>query len=402
MEQKKDTVFHKHPKATLASVYLVLLSLALLSVELVCQVLLTHVFKTHSYNLVFNLKRPKDCNFSFFDPILSYAHSPCHRDDLKQIPGFSVYPDSPSESSDPTTIVALGGSTTDPILFIDDGRVGPDNWPKLLSDRCQEEQLDCQLFNGGVSGFSSSQELLKLIRDVQTLRPDIVISLNGINDVYFFKNMIGSYPYSSQYQQDFAMKLGANGQVSRFSSRYDGSGYQGGILNRFMPNFREIVNIIVTNRAESRREESGAKEIEDTLSSLGLNFGSTHDAEPWDIWYQNVLMMNSISETLGARYYVFLQPTMGIGEYTFSAQDLAIREQWKDTIDDEAYRRMSELYDHLRPMCRSLDFCTDLSDLFQGQSDLYVDPRHPNSEGNRLQADAIFDSLMASGVFSVD
>ncbi|MDJ0717787.1 MAG: hypothetical protein QNJ54_26795 [Prochloraceae cyanobacterium] len=392
MENKKQRIFHKYPKATLFIVYFVLLSLFLLLAELICQTFLKQVLGEESYDLVFNLNVPQNCDQSYFDPLLGYAHSQCTRNNIKQIPSFVVYRSNSPKSLTPIKIVTLGGSTTDPILFSKNSSIGPDNWPKLLRDRCQEEQLSCEVFNGGSGGFNSSQELLKLIRDAQPLQPDIIVSLNGINEWYFNEPRLARYPYLSKYQQDLALKFVKNGQATRFKA-----GYQGSLLNRFMPNVRAIIDRLSIQTAVTL-QTSKTDEVREFVPSLELNFGTPYDAKPWDIWYRNVILMHSISKTLGVEYYVFLQPTMGVGDYKYSAGDLAI----KKNKGARYYREINEIYDRLRLKCSTLDFCTDLSNVFQGQSNLYRDPRHPNAKGNRIQAEAIFSILARDEYFDYE
>lgn len=71
----------------------------------------------------------------------------------------------------------LGGSTSDPGYNTDIV-----NWTEWLSRILQKQGYCMEVFAGGIQGYASSQELLKLIRDVLILKPDIVISYSGIND----------------------------------------------------------------------------------------------------------------------------------------------------------------------------------------------------------------------------
>lgn len=114
-------------------------------------------------------------SFAWLDPHLSHAHDPEH---LKAMgynvtPGFVTY-DS-GVSGDALKIVVLGGSTSDPALGY--------SWPELLAGVLKERGAKATVLNGGVAGYSSNQELIKLTRDVLPLGPDIVISMSGVNDL---------------------------------------------------------------------------------------------------------------------------------------------------------------------------------------------------------------------------
>ncbi len=56
------------------------------------------------------------------------------------------------------------------------------NWTEWLEIILREKSYSVEVLAGGIQGYASSQELLKLIQDVLILRPDLVISFSGIND----------------------------------------------------------------------------------------------------------------------------------------------------------------------------------------------------------------------------
>jgi len=120
---------------------------------------------------------------SYLDPHLGYAHDHATDDglgDVGGVPGFAVYGD--PDAPDALRIVALGGSTTDPL--------DPGNWPRALQRLLANQGVPAVVFNGGVSGYSSNQELLKLIRDALPLEPDLVLSLSGINRIASRKGLV--------------------------------------------------------------------------------------------------------------------------------------------------------------------------------------------------------------------
>lgn len=92
-----------------------------------------------------------------------------------------------------TRILILGGSTSD--QFYDQN-----NWPKQLYTRLKEGQYNFKIYNGAVAGYNSSQELLKLLRDIRIIRPHIVISYNGVNEV--FRSTKTNHPFISNHVLD--------------------------------------------------------------------------------------------------------------------------------------------------------------------------------------------------------
>lgn len=99
--------------------------------------------------------------------------------------GFRVYGE---ELEGKYRIVILGGSTTTSEAY----RVVC--WPEILYKKLTRMGYDIIIYNGAVDGYTASDELHKLIRDVRCLRPDLVISFSGVNNR--FKTQ---HPYVSAY-----------------------------------------------------------------------------------------------------------------------------------------------------------------------------------------------------------
>jgi hypothetical protein len=109
------------------------------------------------------------------DPFLGWAYDTSRLQDVESRPGFVVY----GADGDPgqPVLVTLGGSTTD-------HQYNPEhNWPRQLAGVLQRQGRPTAVYNGGVFGYRSDQELLKLLRDVLPLAPDVVVAFDGINDL---------------------------------------------------------------------------------------------------------------------------------------------------------------------------------------------------------------------------
>ena len=92
-------------------------------------------------------------------------------------------------------LLTLGGSTTSGFYqHISQG----DTYPKFLAELVSNKYF---LINGGVGGYSSMEELLKLYRDGPRLKNlSIVISLNGINDYVNPPGKENFYPFLTEKQ----------------------------------------------------------------------------------------------------------------------------------------------------------------------------------------------------------
>lgn len=313
-----------------------------------------------------------DLSYNRVDPILGYAHDPAlHADKLKRVPGFVVYEPKKDLKAPPRRIFTLGGSTTDPLILQNAPSIGPDNWPKLLRDQCNDHETACQVYNGGVGGFSSSQELFKLIRDVTPLDPDVVISLNGVNETYHCQDT--DHPLVNSYTIDLMHSI------------FDADNPKHGrtYVDPFLfPNTMYLV-----------RHFKVRYFTDDGKGDDRAYFGVKNIKSPAQVWETNVRMMHGIAKSMGFEYQVFLQPLIGFGQYTPNETERS----WgpESGKDPNYWSCVTQVFSAARKICREeLDFCTDITDVFANHgSGLYHDNRHPNAKGNRIMAEAIFKDL---------
>lgn len=100
--------------------------------------------------------------------------------------GITVYGE---ENEKDYKIAVLGGSTTDGAAF-------PfQSWSRILHEKLWD---GITVYNGGVSGYASGQELVKLIRDILPLKPDMVVVYDGFNEL----NTDAQYPFAFPYSKE--------------------------------------------------------------------------------------------------------------------------------------------------------------------------------------------------------
>jgi len=88
-------------------------------------------------------------------------------------------------------IVCAGGSTTFDLLAADDG-----TWPSQLEAQLRRRGVPVEVWNAGFPGWCSVENMISLaIRDVD-LAPDIVILLQGFNDLQPATQL----PFNAQYE----------------------------------------------------------------------------------------------------------------------------------------------------------------------------------------------------------
>jgi len=114
--------------------------------EAIVEVLTSMDFKKNKHFFILNewVAEPTDC----FDPFLGYSrYYQCSNGE--KLYGFDLY----GKKDAKYKIVTLGGSTTDSTLF------GIKSWPLKLYELINNS--DVCIYNGGIVGYDSAQELIK-------------------------------------------------------------------------------------------------------------------------------------------------------------------------------------------------------------------------------------------------
>ncbi len=227
------------------------------------------------------------------------------------------------ENSD-IKIVALGGSTTDYSQY------GIPSWPHYLSMLINEKKgvTPC-IYNGGVAGYLSSQEMLKCIRDVFDLKPLMVISYSGINDAFEGKK-------------------------------------ENTLVNDYLD---KTWKMLCRN-----------KDIEITA-------GNCIERESVDRWIFNMKTMHGICSEFHVQFYSFLQPMMVSGRYVLNDDDLFYLRQ--ETVK-QRMQMTKAFYNAAVEKIGDIDFIHNFSGIFDGMDNIYLDYCHCNEKGNKIIASAIY------------
>lgn len=244
-----------------------------------------------------------------FDPFLGYSRM----DDLE---GFKEFGSAGADIK----IITLGGSTTDFSM----SKIN--SWPFYLQKKCWGKK--CQVINGGIGGYYSGQELLKLLRDGILLKPDIVISYSGINDALSLGHVSG-HPLVSMYLKNTLEKL--------------------------------------------------------PVKNIG--YGCKNSLSSSDIWLMNMRMMYALCREFGIKFYSFLQPAAYIGNYNFTEKEKEVIDYIYGCDYSE---RVNQFYNKTKEIIKEYSYIYDMTSVFSGMSGIYYDSCHCNEEGNMMIADYIF------------
>lgn len=300
--------------------------------------------------------RPAHNDFNTLDPHLGFAHGDAERgvQEFKSRHtwkrGFAIYSKKPLEQLERPIILALGGSTTDPIQY-------GHSWPEELAKVIKGKGISATVINGGTGGYSTNQELLKLIRDGIEFGPDVVISYSGIND----RGKYGRLP---------------NPMVHK---------YQREVLNQIVqrkpsPLFPSTILLLQNSLNSNEGVVAGYTLGLDTSRSMGE-------------WYErNLSLMEAVARTRGAKFFAVLQPNAYVGDYKWRA------EYEKRRGNSWYVKAVRGLYSEISDLPKRVDYIYDFTNIFSRAEDVYIeDGVHTKLKGNRIIAEHMFE-LIASKV----
>jgi lysophospholipase L1-like esterase len=239
-------------------------------------------------------------------------------------------------------VLALGGSTTDGVKF-------PDSWPEQLANILSDNNITATVINGGIGGYTTSQDLFKLIRDGFEFQPDIVIEYGGVNDgwIYSVQNHLMVHPY-----QENILKV-ATGQD----------------MPRILPSTTTLA-----------REYLPKPSID---YSLGVSSKRTRA----QTFKKNMEIMNAATASQGGQFYAVIQP--------FSFFQSRHANPNPQSVGFEFIKGVTDLYREILFLPNTRDFIHDATQALEGTTEVVYQPDgvHLNSVGNRIIAEYMFNLI---------
>ncbi|MDF1775368.1 MAG: SGNH/GDSL hydrolase family protein [Rhizobiaceae bacterium] len=256
------------------------------------------------------------------------------------IEGFLLHSPIQQGSRKPV-ILALGGSTTDGVKF-------PNSWPEQLARILDANKIPAVVINGGIGGYSTSQDMFKLVRDGFEFKPDIVIEYAGVNDGwrYGVVDHLMVHPY-----QENIMKV-ATGQEEP----------------KILPSMTSLLRQYVPK-----------------ASSIDYSLGLSSKRTPAQTFKKNMEIMHAASLSQGAKFYSVIQP--------FSFYKSKHARPNRQSVGAEFIGGVNGLYDQIRILARSRDYVFDATRVFEGTDAIVYQPDgvHLNDAGNRIIALYMFN-----------
>lgn len=268
------------------------------------------------------------------DPLLSYNR-------IDDCTGFTIF-DKYKSAETPYKIVTLGGSTSDCTF----GKLK--SWPEFLHEILSDRDLDNVVISGGLVGYTSAQERDKFLRDVIQMRPDMVISLSGDNDIGW-----SHCDPENNYYADYL----AN----------------------------QIVEPIYSHCLE--KNES-------------IHYGLNEKMSDAERWYRNHRVIHSVASEFGILHICFLQPCILADAYHMSDFESGwmTRLRAEGMTEHNTVTRLFEgypdFYNEAAELMAPAEGFVDITDCFLSSSGVFVDGIHYCEEGNRILAERISDEIL--------
>lgn len=266
-----------------------------------------------------------------FDWMLGNTYAP-----ENPFPGFYKYSSfENANEEDAFRIVILGNSATDPFFY------RQTSWPEYLTRMFREKGKNCIIWNGGITDYSSANEVMKMIRDVVHLSPDVVISYSGVID---FREYKPGYPF---------------------------------------------VNMNLKRTTQLWCEKNPKK---------ALVLGVKDERTAFQRWIQNESIMQATSKIVGSRFFAVLQPWIGSGisgsnEYLSEWYYNYWRVEYPEFSD--YLRNADEFVKNIKYSSDNIEWLYDFTHIFDAYepNEIYYDSVHVNETGNQIVAQHMMDLL---------
>lgn len=236
--------------------------------------------------------------------------------------GFKVY----GQNDNRYRIVILGGSATDGDYSAQKG------WVDFLYERLKKYNVT--IYNGAVRGYSSTMEVIKFMRDVIPLKPQMVIAYDGVNDA--------NYNTLNEYKNAFSFPY---------------------LSTLFANVFTDSHTII--------------KGVENDINGL-------------ETWHLNMRIMNYISSLFGIEFLSILQPMLA-SKKSYNNNEKSIIFAYKYINNEEYYNTQHEFRTFLNNV-NDFKFY-NFSNIFDDYNDIYMDNCHVYEDGNYIIAKKVFDII---------
>lgn len=256
------------------------------------------------------------------DVMLGYTYTLMHD---SKYDGYYIYGN--NEISD-YKILILGGSNTET------NRAPFPCWVEIMFNNYLKGK-NVTIFNGAISGYTSSQEIMKLLRDIDGIKPDLVLSYGGYNNLY---------QYVEKSNRPF--------------------------------------HVALSHRAFSQYAREEKLEMANELSDNNSN------ENVFECWVKHMKYMHAISMINKSDFCAFVQPFI----YTkkiLNQHEKRLVKMLGAIFSSEMINKCKEYITMAKKVSKEYNYIFDFTTILE-QKDVYMDICHVNEEGNKMIAEKIW------------
>lgn len=244
-------------------------------------------------------------------------------------------------------VLVLGNSTSESSLG------GMKCWSYYLWKKLSiEMKQNVVVYNGGLSGFNSAQEFLKLSRDGLELKPDMVVSLSGCNDVEGFGTTVKGKLFLNSYQK------------------------------RMWDNITQTPNAVPDSLYMRNMRK--------------LFWGVETEKSDFCLWLENEKRMYALCQGFGIDFIGYLQPLITQGGYKMDERMKKLLLDAGTKLEEYA-KAQKEFVDGVRSSLADFPYIRDLTKLFYNMTEMYHDHYHYVETGNQLIANQVAKDIIEKG-----
>jgi lysophospholipase L1-like esterase len=295
--------------------------------------------------------------FAALDPLLGYAHNPHYEQKLSDV-GLQLHINEPEYISlkngfvkmiykpteNPIKITILGSSSADPYLF-------NGNWPLVFHKILSKQNIPHIIYNGAVSGYNSTQLLMKLVRDVFVLdKQDYIILYHGGADCIENTDVIVNHPNIHPFSKQIAEQIFKGPPLKDLS-----------LLNR-------IKSVIFGFKYPIQLGPTNANYIENSI--------------------KNTKYMEAVSKINGAQFIHFQ-------EVYSTSESQKIKKQNVSPVSETQDLQIARCLERTHSMLEKISYSFSLQDEVPKNKKIFYDSVHMDIAGSTIIANQIYDKLKA-------
>ena len=112
-------------------------------------------------------------------------------------------------------------------------------------------------------------------------------------------------------------------------------------------------------------------------------------------WIDGIRMIHALCAEFGIKYFSFFQPMVPSGKAIIDECVVKLGNAYFNAYSrvKEVYNRIPDYVSECRKKCNDFPYITDLSDIFDGQEDVYYDICHCTEKGNQIITEYIYTKI---------